>query len=245
MIDQDKLMELLLEGYSVSAACRELRIPYNKGYTIARQMGWTKKLRDKRVSRNPNYGLHLKMTLSEEEVVRRYENGERQTAIAKDANVSREYIRQIVKRNGCEGYHAKLERLRRENTRFVPLLRFLKAFYKRRKHEATLNRSYKRDFERWKEARRLWAKDVWIEEIAKRLNIEEGSLNWYIGKMRERYGWFPNREPFGHHRLVKLTEEEKKQRVYDTYAPIVPYYEQGLAQSEIAEKLGKSKPFVA
>lgn len=237
----DRLLSMLWEGYTISAACRELNLNYNAAYRIAKKNGWSRNLRNTSVCRNSNYGEHRKTKLSEEEIFKRYDDGETLSSIGGLAGVSCEYIRQLVKRSGRESSRQKLLKLRKNKISFRPLIHVLRKHLRQRHREEAPKKKYEEDLEKWQEVRLLWSQDVCIKEIAERLNIKCTSLNWYIGKLRQKYGWFPNRKYFGLHRIKKKSEAEKRQHLLEKYANVIEYYNQGLSYNEIAKKTGRTR----
>lgn len=243
----EQFLELLTDGASVAYASRAVGFEnQNQAYTVARENDWDRSMRN--AKKYPNHTTpamlrQRRITLSEEEILRRYDEGESQTSIAKDAGVSRERIRQIVtEKYDRDGVLQKRCKRKKEIAPYIDLIKTLKQVIHQKRHEEAIEARDKRLLERWKNVRIWWAQDVPLEEIARRLNMKKGSLSWHIGCYRKRYGWFPQREMFGHHRDTKMTEEQK---LYAKYSSIIPLWNGGMTAKQISEELNVSKSYVA
>lgn len=242
-----EFLNLLDEGYGVANASRKLEIKYSDGYKVARDHGWSRKFKNKKINKKVTFGVFKQITLSLEEILERYNSGESQSSIAKSAGCSRERIRQIVIANGCQSAREKIKVRNQQIAPYVSLIKTLKKLI-RKKNQAQSrvgNIKLEKDTKYWEHARQLWDQDIQIDEMCKILNMKASSFNWYIGVLRKKYGWFPNRKQFGRHRYQKASQEEKYNKIYNKYKSIIPLWNSGMTVTQICEELNVPRSFVS
>lgn len=185
----DKFDSLLVEGYTIKKASDFTGIPYASARRRAIKIGWNIKWRKKPIRDSTN----SKIKISHGEILSRYDNGECQSSIARDAGCSRERIRQIIKQNGKISALEKRRRNREKRAPFIAahasLVIVLKSYIRKLRKEQINKRKKDRD-EYFKIANEMYQNGYELSEIAKYYKIKMGSLNWEIGHLRMRRGWF-------------------------------------------------------
>lgn len=233
-----EVLRIVFDGHSIKTASGRTGLHYQKCRKIAIEAGWNVSFRDKKLLNKK--GLK-KSTISVEEILDRYDKGESQSSIARDAGVSRERVRQIIIENDRLGQREKSRLVKQSQAPYLNLIKVLKSILKQRKKEENKRIRYESDLVKWQKARELWDQDVEISEMVKELKIKESNLKWYIGKLRSKYGWFPNRKPFGHHRKQVISKED----LISKNKELIQLYDQGLSYQKIGNIIGKPKSWVA
>lgn len=93
--DYSEFDDLLKQGFTVRKASNVTGIIYGVALRRAHKIGWDKTWRSKPVRDI----VFRKIKISDEEILRKHDNGESRKSIAEDAGCSRERIRQILKQN--------------------------------------------------------------------------------------------------------------------------------------------------
>jgi Mor family transcriptional regulator len=167
-------------GKSIALVSREMNTRYDIVRSIAGWIGWNISWRRKEyfkirtdIAVNPNTS----------EILRRYDNGERQINLAKDYKLSRERIRQIIKASGRESARSKARKISEQK---------IKQYQEMLEAKRVLDQE--NFIKRWILARQMWDEGKTIPEITKEYNITEGTMWSYVCNLRKQLGWFPRRK---------------------------------------------------
>jgi hypothetical protein len=174
--------------------------------------------------------------LSVGQIVDFFQRGITLQAIADKAGVTRERIRQIVAKFGCEPRQALRTRRKAERHRIIQ--KRLEEDRKRRAAESVERR--KRRMQWLKnmadKLQVLWVNNATFEEMAAGVGVKLSSLGWYMKDIREKIdpSYFPKRD-------VRRLRAEKR-NWQETADVVLRWWNEGVKVSEIGKRLGISSP---
>jgi DNA-directed RNA polymerase specialized sigma24 family protein len=183
------LLLSLHAGETIGALTELHGLSWPRLRTIAEHVGWTTSWRRPGCNNSPRATLVGTMLVTE--VIRRHLAGESLAAIGQDAGVSRERIRQIIKR---EHQPSKLTLARERRV----VREAKRAAYQEQRRLARAARFQAR-VERFRAfiepARIAWAAGATIDEIAGRFGLSGNAMGWHIHRGRQWLGsdTFPHR----------------------------------------------------
>ena len=192
--EERKFYQILKDGETVQNAALAVKWPYAKALNFAKsKLGWDKSWRSKtKISACYNTSSK-KVTMNVDEMSELYDQGLSQAEIARRAgDVSRERVRQILMAAGKEPARVKAARKRQQRAAQKEARKAQRALEREKKKEEKKQLLEKR----WAPAVDAWDDGKSLTEIAAIMNLPKGSLNWWVGKLRKDYDWFPKRREY-------------------------------------------------
>jgi Mor family transcriptional regulator len=175
---RDKIEVELRLGKPIVLISKETGVARGTIRSVATNIGWDFSWRKKEYRQTPH-----NVNQNTDEILRRYDSGERQIHIAGDYRISRERVRQIIKANGRESARNKARKINEQKVR-----QYREMLEARR---ATEQQKFE---DRWSLARKMWDEGKKVPEIAKAYGSKEDSMWVRVCTLRKQFGWFPKRK---------------------------------------------------